>query len=155
MESAEIERILAGSELFKGLGKQEIHCIAGICRVNSYTQEELVYRPGDFGENLYIIAEGRVVLERTIDMGPRKGRVALATLDSGKVFGCWSTLLNEAHLMMLRPFCQMPATILELKGADLRELMIRDPRFGFNVMEKLCLLLRDRIQAAYGAMERI
>jgi hypothetical protein len=42
-----------------------------------------------------------------------------------------------------------------MQGARLRELMTADPLFGFNLMEKLCFLLRDRIQAAYGAMEKI
>jgi hypothetical protein len=57
--------------------------------------------------------------------------------------------------MMLRTFCKSPATILVLNGAQLRSLMTRDARFGFNVMERLCFLLRERIQAAYGAMEKI
>jgi len=26
---------------------------------------------------------------------------------------------------------------------------------GFRVLERLCFLLRDRIQGAYGAMERV
>jgi hypothetical protein len=81
--------------------------------------------------------------------------VIIATLGKGRVFGCWSTLLGEPHIMMLRIFCQTPATILVLNGAQLRESMISDARFGFNVMEKLCFLLRERIQSAYGAMEKM
>jgi CRP/FNR family cyclic AMP-dependent transcriptional regulator len=155
MKSAEIEEILAGCELFKGLGQTEIRNIAEICQVNTYDKGALVYQQGDFGENIYIIANGQVVLERTIDMGSREGRVVIATLGRGRVFGCWSTLLNEAHIMMLRTFCQTPATILVLKGAELRKGMVSDTRFGFNVMEKLCFLLRERIQSAYGAMEKM
>ena len=155
MKSTEIEQVLAGSELFKGLEQNEIGKVAGICRVKTYGKGESVYQQGDFGEYLYIIAEGQVVLERTVDMGSREGRVVIAILGKGRVFGCWSTLLNEPHIMMLKTFCQTPTTILELKGAQLRELMTRDARFGFNVMEKLCFLLRERIQSAYGAMEKM
>jgi CRP-like cAMP-binding protein len=155
MEPAEIEEILASCELFKSLSQSEISNIAKICRVNSYDKGALVYQQGDFGENIYIIADGQVVLERSVDMGSREGRVIIATLGRGRVFGCWSTLLNEAHIMMLRTFCQTPATILVLKGAQLRKDMVRDTRFGFNVMERLCFLLRERIQSAYGAMEKM
>jgi signal-transduction protein with cAMP-binding, CBS, and nucleotidyltransferase domain len=155
MVPIEIEQALAGCELFKGLDQSEIQNIAGICRVAAYEKEDLIYQQGDFGEHLYIIARGQVVLERSVDMGARKGQVVIATLGKGRVFGCWSTLLNEPHIMMLRTFCQTPATILILEGAKLRDLMTRDARFGFNVMEKLCLLLRERIQSAYGAMEKI
>lgn len=155
MESAEIEEILASCELFKGLGQSEIRNIAKICRVNTYDKGALVYQQGDFGEIIYIIANGQVVLEKTIHMDSREGRVIIATLGRGRVFGCWSTLLDEPHIMMLRTFCQTPATILVLKGAELRKGMLSDTRFGFNVMEKLCFLLRERIQSAYGAMEKM
>jgi CRP-like cAMP-binding protein len=155
MDPIEIKDTLAACEFFKGLEQSEIKHIAAICRVNTYAKGDVVYRQGDFGEHLYIIAKGQVVLERSMDMGDREGRVVIATLGRGRVFGCWSTLLNEPHIMMLKTFCQTPATILVLKGADLRELMTRDTRFGFNVMERLCFLLRERIQSAYGAMEKI
>ncbi len=155
MESAEIEEILASCELFKGLGPSEIRNIAKICQVNTYDKGALVYQQGDFGENIYIIANGQVVLEKTVDMVSREGRVVIATLGRGRVFGCWSTLLDEAHIMMLRTFCQTPATILVLNGAELRKDMVSDTRFGFNVMERLCFLLRERIQSAYGAMEKM
>ena len=155
MESIEIEQALAGCELFKGLSQSEIQHIAGICRVASYEKEDLIYEQGDFGDHLYVIARGQVVLERSVDMGTRKGQIVIATLGKGRVFGCWSTLLNEPHIMMLRTYCHTPATILEVEGAKLRNLMTRDRRFGFRVMEKLCLLLRERIQSAYGAMEKI
>ena len=155
MKSAEIEETLAGCELFKGLEIDEIQNITRICRVDTFDKATAVYQQGDFGENIYIIAKGQVVLERTVDMGSREGRVVIATLGKGRVFGCWSTLLNEPHFMMLRTYCLKPTTILVLKGAELRECMQRDARFGFNVMEKLCLLLRERIQAAYGALEKM
>ena len=155
MKPAEIEEVLAGCELFKGLDQSEIKNIARICRADTFDTGALVYQEGDFGENIYILAKGQVVLERTMDMGSREGRVIIATLGKGRVFGCWSTLLDEPHIMMLRTFCQTPTTILVLNGAELREDMISDTRLGFNIMEKLCLLLRERIQSAYGAMEKM
>ena len=155
MEAAEIERSLAGCEFFRGLEQSDLKSIASICRVKTYETGEDVYQQGDFGEHLYIIADGKVVLERTMDIGPRKSRVVIDTLGKGRVFGCWSTLLSEPHIMMLNTFCQTRASILVLNGSDLRDLMTRDTRFGFNVMENLCFLLRERIQAVYGAMEKI
>jgi len=155
MKSADIEEVLSGCELFKGLAQSEIQNIAKLCRVNTFEKGTPVYQQGDFGENIYIIAKGQVILERTVDMGSREGRVIIATLGRGRVFGCWSTLLDEPHIMMLRTFCQTAATILVLNGAELRENMISDTRLGFSIMEKLCLLLRERIQSAYGAMEKM
>ena len=44
---------------------------------------------------------------------------------------------------------------VEFKGADLRALMMREMPFGMIMLERVCFLLRDRIQHAYGALERI
>ncbi len=35
------------------------------------------------------------------------------------------------------------------------EMMMDNSKLGFNILERLCFLLRDRLQAAYGAMEKI
>jgi hypothetical protein len=69
--------------------------------------------------------------------------------------GCWSTLLGESHILMSSACCHTPTQILCLKGSDLRDLMFTSTDLGFNILEKLCFLLRDRIQAAYGALEKI
>jgi hypothetical protein len=56
---------------------------------------------------------------------------------------------------MSSAFCQKPTMVMAIKGSDLRRIMIGNTELGFKLMEKLCFLLRDRIQAAYGAMEKI
>ena len=54
------------------------------------------------------------------------------------------------------PVCQKPTTVVNIEGEDLRRVMlVTAARLGFNVLERLCFLLRDRIQGAYGAMEKI
>ena len=155
MKSADIERTLLGCEFFKNLEKNAIKKIADICEIRTCKAGESIYQQGDFGEYLYIVAEGRVDLERTIKIGSRQGRVVIAKLGTCAIFGCWSTLLDEAHNMMLTSICQKPSKLIVLKGSELRDLMTRDLQLGYNVMERLCFLLRERIQAAYGAMERI
>ena len=75
--------------------------------------------------------------------------------DKGRVFGCWSTLLDDPHILMSSAVCQTPTKIVSLIGSELREMMIEDAELGFNLLERLSFLLRDRIQAAYGALEKI
>lgn len=41
------------------------------------------------------------------------------------------------------------------KGAEWRRSMLDAHRAGFDIIERLCLLLRERIQSAYGAMEKM
>ena len=155
MDRSSIEGVLAGCELFRGLRKNKIRNIADLCRVETYDAGEDVFRQGDVGENLYIIADGQIFLERSMDLGTRTGKVVIGILGRGRVFGCWSTLLDEAHNVMSSALCQRPAELVVMKGADLREMMTRNAQFGFSVLERLCFVLRDRLHGAFGAMEKI
>lgn len=155
MQPAEMKQTLLSCEFFKGLGDKEIEDIAAICRSSTCENGEFIFRQGDFGQHLYIIAEGQVYLERSIELGTRKGSVVIETLGKGRVLGCWSTMLNEPHILMSSAVCQRSTTMLTVKGAELRDIMTKNTDLGFKIMEKLCFLLRDRIQAAYGAMEKI
>jgi CRP-like cAMP-binding protein len=155
MKRTEMEDALEHCEFFRKLGKNDISKIAGLCQAETYEAGTYVFLQGDYGEHLHVIAEGSVSLERALDLGMQKGSVVIEILGKGRVLGCWSTLLDMPHILMSSAACLKPTAVVSLKGTDLREMMIGNPELGFNVMERLCFLLRDRIQAAYGAMEKI
>lgn len=155
MHNAEIESALEGCEFFKGLAVEDIQQIAGLCRQEKFEVGEYLFRQGDFGDHIYIIAEGQVFLERDTSLGPRKGTVIIGALGKGRICGCWSTILGAPHNLMSSAVCQKPTQVVVVKGSDLRQRMRESTEFGFNVLERLCFLLRDRIEAAYGAMENI
>ena len=155
MNRREIEYALQCCEFFGMLEKDEISEIAGLCQMNTYRSCECLFQQGDHGEHLYVIVQGRIHLERSVDLGKHKGNVVIEALGKGRVLGCWSTLLDIPHTLMSSAICQKPTTVMAIKGSDLRRIMIGNTELGFKLMEKLCFLLRDRIQAAYGAMEKI
>jgi CRP-like cAMP-binding protein len=155
VKQPEIEKTLENCEFFKGFETEAIKSVAKICQVRTYDIGETVFQQGDFGEHLYIIVEGLVYLERTMNIGTHKGKAVIATLGKGRVLGCWSTLLNEPHILMSSANCQRATTALELGGAELRRMMTDNTDFGFNVLERLCFLLRDRVQSAIGALDKI
>jgi CRP-like cAMP-binding protein len=151
----EIKNVLESCEFFRGLKKSNIEKIADLCHVETYEPGRYVFRQGDFGEHLHIIAEGHVFLERSVELGKGKGDFVIGILGKGRVFGCWSTLLGEPHKLLSSATCQKPTKILSIKGSDLRNMMLDNTELGFKVLERLCFLLRDRIEGVYGAMEKI
>jgi CRP/FNR family cyclic AMP-dependent transcriptional regulator len=155
MDRQDIVRVLEASEFFKKLEKSDIEKIAGLCQVETYRAGEYVFRQGDFGENLYVIAEGRIFLERSVDLDTRKGNVVIGILGKGRIFGCWSTLLDEPHNLMSSATSEKTTKVLVMKGAELRKVMLSNMEIGFKILERLCFLLRNRIREAYGAMEKI
>jgi len=155
MTPLEIEEVLKESQFFKDLDEDVIRKIAKLGKVISLKGGEHVFTQGDFGEKIYIIMDGYVMLERATDLGERQGRVVIDALGKGRFLGCWSTLLNEPHILMSTASCQKPTTVISIRGSELREIMLSDFELGFHVMERLCFQLRDRIQAAYGALEKV
>jgi CRP/FNR family transcriptional regulator, cyclic AMP receptor protein len=155
MNSSEIQKVLEECGFFKGLDKPFLREIAGLGRLEAYEPGQYIYRQGESGEWIYIIAEGHVCLERALDLGPRKGSVVVGMLGKGKVFGCWSTLLGKSHKYMCSAACDKRTKAIAVKGSELRATMLHNASIGFKVLENLCLTLRERIQGVYGAMERI
>jgi len=155
MDSMEVRKAFEDCDLLRGLGMSHLEEIARLVRLEEYDPGQYIYRQGESGEHLYVIAEGHVHLERSLDLGSRKGSVVIAMLGKGKIFGCWSTLLGKSHKYMSSATCHKRTKTIVMKGAELRALMLRNSSVGFTVLENLCLTLRERIQGVYGAMERI
>ena len=155
MDESEIYQVLERSEFFGGLEQKDIKKIAGLCREETFQPGQIIFRQGDTGDSLYIIAEGQVALERTVDLGTRKGTVVIGILGKGRAFGCWSTLLGKPHSFLSSALCQKPTKAVFFSGNEIRALMISNTALGFCVLERLCFFLRDRIQNVYGAMEKL
>ena len=90
-----------------------------------------------------------------MSLGTQEGRAIIGVLGKGRVIGCWSTLLGHPHHHMSSALCQKPTSVLAIKGTDLRDIMLGNIQLGFNVLERLCFSLRERIQSAYGALDKI
>ena len=155
MTPEQTKTALAHCEFFQGFSPQDIDGIVTLCQERSLDAGEYVFEQGDFGEHLYVIVDGQVFLERRLDLGERQANVTIAALGRGRVLGCWSTLLDEPHVLMCSASCTKPSRVLSLNGADLRRMMAENKEFGFLMLERLAFLLRDRVQSAYGALEKI
>ena len=148
MKPLNIEQVLRESHFFKDLDEKVIRKIASLGEIVSLKGGEHVFTQGDFGEKIYIIVNGFVLLERATDLGHRKGKVVIDALGKGRFLGCWSTLLNEPHILMSTASCQKPTTVISIRGADLRKIMLGDFEIGFRVMERLCFQVQPRCVAA-------
>jgi len=155
MDPLEIQNIIEHCELFKGLNTDELEGITKLGQVEVYEAGDKILNQADFSDKLYIIAEGHVFLERSIDLGTRKGNVTLSLLGRGRALGCWSTILGEVYPLMSSAICKEHTTVVVIRGPALREMILSDFHLGFKVMERLCSILRDTLQGAYGAMEKL
>lgn len=155
MVNPEIQSTLQSCLFLKNISREHLATISDFCSIDHYKAGAYIFRQGDFGEDLFIIVDGYVFLERAMDIGSHKGSVVIDALGKGRTLGCWSALLGEPHVLMSSANCQKDSTVIRLKGRQLRKCMEEDTPFGFFMLKRLCFLLRDRIQAAYGALDKI
>lgn len=150
-----VAETLANCELFAPLSAEEIACIEGLCQVEKYQAGETIFCQGDRCDKIFVVSDGQVLLERTLDLGGRKAKVPIAVLGPGRALGCWAAILGECHVLMCSAICQRPTRVISMGATELRGALLKDLAMGFKVMERLVLLLRERIQGAYGAMENL
>ncbi|MDH7500141.1 MAG: cyclic nucleotide-binding domain-containing protein [candidate division NC10 bacterium] len=70
--------------LFQDLSDEELALISAITAERDYSQGDVIFREGDWGDAFYIILEGRVRISKEI---AGAGEEALAILDKGNYFG--------------------------------------------------------------------
>jgi len=153
--TSDITTILLGCDLFDALTRDEVAPLAGLCQVEHYEAGENVFTQGEEGTKMYIIDSGQVTLERTVDLGERTAIIPVTTLGRGRAFGCWSSLLDRPHKLMSAAVCNTPTEIISVEGAVLRHAFQSNLEAGYKVLERLALLLGDRLRGVYGAMEKL
>ena len=155
----EITEILRMCELFCELSDNELRSIANLCQIQTFEAGEQIYEQGSTGTKLYILAKGRVTLERNIDLGgTRRAKVNVFSLieqPNRRLMGSWYTLIGKQHVHMCSAICEKPTKMVSMRCSELRDTMVKDSKIRIKILEKLVLLLRDRIISSYEAIETL
>jgi len=156
MVSSEIIEGLRTSELFALLNQEEIQMLtaslATECEIEAYETGETIFEQGGHSAKLYIIIEGQVLLERSLNIGDKTSRWPLGLLGKGRAMG-WSALLYGPRYVTASAICQKPTRVISIEGTSLRSVLEKEPGVGFRVMDRLACMLGDRLRAAYNTME--
>jgi CRP/FNR family transcriptional regulator, cyclic AMP receptor protein len=76
--------LLRNSAIFRDLDDLELAEVAEVTRDEQFVSGEYIFREGESGNRLYLIAEGEVRISRVV---PGSGEEALAVLKPGALFG--------------------------------------------------------------------
>lgn len=159
MNTVNIIDIIRKCKIFNELSEQEILTIAKLGHIEKFQAGETVYKQGSLGTHLYVLSEGQVHLERKTDLSEtRKANVTVFILreqPDRRLMGCWGELVGKRHVHMCSAICDKPTSVVSIPWADLKEVTTDNPILRLKILEKLILLLRDRIDSSYGAFETI
>jgi len=159
MRSEEVIQTLKKCGLFGDLSDEELSSIANLGRIEHFATGEIIYRQGDIVNKLYILSEGQVSLYRNFEIGP--GRQAdrivytLRESPSRRILGSWSSLGGEQYTHLCSAKCDKPTKVASFHCSELGDLISRNMNTRIKILEKLVILMRERLESSYSSMETI
>jgi CRP-like cAMP-binding protein len=159
MELDKIIEVLKKCELFNHLNDNELESIAKMGKIEEYNTGDEIFKQGSVGTKLYILSKGFISLYRNIHLGKnRKGTVAVYEAREKpcrRLLGSWSALIGEQHVLMCTARCERPSKIISLSTKDLKKFLGKDIETRVKILEKLVLLLKDRLESSYSSMQTL
>ncbi len=115
--------------------------IAAVTEQESYPAGERIFRHGDAGDRLYVIAEGRVRISRDI---PGMGEEALAILGEGAVFG--EMALLEDTPRSADAWVHESCTVLAIRREAFEDLLFLHKNLAYEVLWSMVRILSARLR---------
>lgn len=146
MHLDESKRILQRSDLFAGLKDMYLDLILMVCEEISYLAGDTVFREGDEGNALYIVAQGavEVVLEpRSED----EASIAVAVMGPNSTFGEVTLVEQESH-RTATVRCRTGAQLIRIDRGRLLRVCRDYPEIGFQVMQRIAAELATKLRSS-------
>jgi CRP-like cAMP-binding protein len=159
MESDEVIKTLRKCELFSELSDKELRSFAKLGSVQEYEAGDTIFEQGSLATKLHVLSEGQVSLLRKLDLG--NTRMAYATVyvlrerAHRRLMGGWCTLVGKQHVHMCSAKCDKRTKMVSIDCSDLRAIITEKLKIRVKILEKLVLILRDRIESSYEVMETL
>ena len=126
--------------LMQGLSEEVYAKLLNIASSKSVHDGEVLYETHDHADDLYIVKNGKVVLEADVS---ETVTVSLASIKPGYLFGWYGML--PASVQIMRAKAAEETDVIVLDGAELRMLMDDDHDFGYQFLNKMFLLMKIRL----------
>ncbi len=124
-KSKQLKKIL----LFKGLDQKDMKDIALMSQMCSFDKGEILYRPGETGEVLFILKEGRV---RIFRLSPSGKEITLADAGPGSIFGEMA-LLGKSMQDTFAEAAQ-GSLICKIRSQDLEQILTKKPDIALRLL---------------------
>jgi CRP-like cAMP-binding protein len=135
-----VEKVLSLREvaLFQRMPVRELTRIAAISEVVDCTAGERIFAEGDFGESMFVIVEGQVVISR--------GNLVLATLGEREYFGEMSLFDGEPRSATAT--AKVDSLLLEIRQQAFLEILSQHFEAALAVIRLLSQRLRSELERA-------
>lgn len=135
--------LLHRSALFADLTDGQRAQVAQICRIQTYKAGETIFKEGEPGNRLYLVADGEVRISRQI---PGAGEEALAILKPGACFG--EMAVFDRSDRSTDAIANTACSLSTIARPDFEMLLEFDPEMGYAILKALVRQLSARLRAA-------
>jgi len=139
-------------DLFRDLSDETLAEIARLVSEEVHPEGTTLFSEGTSAEYLYLILDGKVSLEKLVQLGrtgtPR--RAAISTVGPGYTIG-WSSLVPPYEYTS-SGICLEDVKILSIPGTKLRALMTEQPEIGSIIYHRVASIIRERMTNATGTL---
>ncbi|MBI2165758.1 MAG: cyclic nucleotide-binding domain-containing protein [Chloroflexi bacterium] len=146
------KELLKGCWLFDGLSEEQLGLLGTFCGQMQVAEGSVIFREGEPARYLYVVGEGRVGLEMSVQRpdGGLTRPAVVAVLGPGEAFG-WSAVVAP-HVMTMAARALEPSVVGLLEGKALREVLGCYRDVGYVVMCNLAKLLARRLNQTREAL---
>ena len=125
--------------IFSGLEEGELAKIAGLCRVTSYEEGDVVLHAGARSQAFYMVMEGKM------DILSADHNMLVGHVQPGDFLGEISLVAQKPH--NATAVAATPIQLIALNHGDFENLISRYPRIGVKVMRNIAISLGQKLDA--------
>jgi signal transduction histidine kinase len=149
-ESKTLEKIALLRMAFRGLEEEELQEIAALTEFRTYPPHHVLCQEGAFGDILYIIADGNVLITKQIS--PEEGERVLRIGGKGDLVGEMGLIQNAPRSATVRT--TNSCTVLEMEKLDFETILSRSPRMAIDIIGVTLDRMRANDQIAIEDLQR-
>ena len=133
--------LIKQAAIFSDLTDDEIAAVAEICKEQQVRRNQHVFKEGEPGNRLYIVAEGEVRISRDV---PGSGEEALAILKKGACFGEMSVFDRSER--STDAIANTTCMLLTISRSDFEMLLDFNREIAYKVLWAVVRLLSGRLR---------
>ncbi|RKG56832.1 cyclic nucleotide-binding domain-containing protein [Corallococcus sp. AB011P] len=137
MDAAVLKKVA----LFEGLTQGQLAKVARIAQSRSHPAGDFLFREGDTGQDMFILADGKVRISKSV---PGIGEEALAILEPGQYFGEMAVIEDSPR--SADAIAHTSCTVWVIERAKLDQLMFTDKDLAYVLLWTFVRTLSERLR---------
>jgi CRP/FNR family cyclic AMP-dependent transcriptional regulator len=144
MNAHDLENDIAAIPFLTGMSDRHIRILASAACRTRFGEGQVIFHQGETANRFYLIEEGVIELEATLEPGER--RIVAGAITPGGVLG-WSWLFAP-YKWQFTARALNQTTAIFFYGTILREHCETDPSLGFELFKRMAPEMIKRLQSA-------